>query len=258
MGRKRSKTQKKKQAKATNKLAKVFAKKLGVGDVDTQMKIDSTSTGVAPASSSKKKKPQSQKLLAKLARETQQTAAAGAAQEGVHVRDFVRQQASLREREMRIEWKRNITRAGRSRKAQAAPKKQQAAFQFTPASFAATDAEKPVEQLIGETTQRVNNWNGLSSETPRKQLPHFSTPFSTPQSKPVAAPAWSPDAVHQAVEDNNPWAVLADDEEDEGAPKKDDQVVPLLSPPSLPVQFAFAPPTFLASTANAADIDPDL
>mmetsp|Transcript_3311 Transcript_3311/g.6902 ORF Transcript_3311/g.6902 Transcript_3311/m.6902 type:complete len:303 (-) Transcript_3311:186-1094(-) len=272
MGRKRSKTQKKKQCKAKGgKLAKVFAKKLGVGDVDTKMRIETTSTTTPDSSSGilsprKKTRTCSQKLMAKLSREKSKKASAAAAaassngDEGTttttsggsapHVRDFLRQQASLREREMRIEWKRNVTRKFRNNGGN------KISIKLTPASFAATDAEKSVDQLVQETTHSVGNWNGLEggsgNDTPRKQLPNFSTPFSTPisQSAPEAA-AWSPDAVATVDNNANPWAVLADDDDDNGGnprnnPQDKNMTVALLPPPSIPVSqaFSFAPPSF--------------
>lgn len=274
MGRKRSKTQKQKQQKATNKLAKAFGKKMGMNDVDSKMKID---VGGVSNSSSKSSLTSSQKLLRKIAREKQKKAAATSSdsqsssstkkQQSPHMRDFVRQQASLREREMRIEWKRNTTK--RNRSATAATK-----IHLTPASFAATDAEKPTDQLIGETTQKVSNWNGLEQQqqsaqqhraTPTKQLPSFSTPFSTPLAQSSPWTAEEDDGV--ANNSNNPWAVLADEDEEneqhhsqQKQPQSSIKPIPTLFAPTS--QFAFAAPTFLAPSSAQSlptnDVDPDL
>lgn len=174
MGKRKSATAKKKQAKSASKaLSKCSKGKIGKSGKDFAMQVEKT-----PINHKVKKFTEEQK-------------------------EFDRLQSSLVEREMTIDWKRNkrSTRQTRRNKGKpTTPARKSLNLTTTPASFAVTDAEKTTAQLVQEVATKVQNLEGIGQARRMNSL-------RGALSQPETPPAWSPE---EDTLTNNPWAILDD------------------------------------------------
>uniref|UniRef100_A0A7S3P4C8 Uncharacterized protein n=1 Tax=Amphora coffeiformis TaxID=265554 RepID=A0A7S3P4C8_9STRA len=142
-------------------------------------------------------------------------------------------------------------------------------FQFAPPTFAVDDAQKSTQQLIHETTQRVQQsgavifgMGGPLATTGMDSLASMSaalqwnvatttTTTTTPSSNANShrTLGWGDPSTTSNHTNNNPWAVL--DEPDDEAPAVQPQH-----------PFSFAPPSFAVTvpspTEKEEELDPDL
>ena len=271
MGKKRSKTQKKKQVKASNKLAKAFAKKLGVatstGGVTSpsngeNMNLDIDRSGtVSDGKPQKKPIINSKRLLVKLTKKQQRnneehmdapnvrgSCDGGKVEGNVQLQDFVKEANSLRERELQIEWKRNVMRENRRLRHKGGK------LELTPASFSlALGSKKSVEQLVGKVStigldesRRVEDAIAGSSTASRTTTPTKLQALPTPFSTPKSFLSWNDQDDNSTggedVRNENPWAVLDEEEVNE----RESPEQPLSTPAQ--ASFQFAPASFAVST----------
>lgn len=175
MGKRKSTTAKKKQAKsATKVLSKSTSGKIGKSGKG--FTVQAVGTEAAP----KVKKVDDEQ------------------------KEFDRLQSSLVERERTIEWKRNkgSTRQSRKNKGNSTTLGRKSLdLTATPATFAVSDSEKTTAQLVQEVASKVQQLEGIG-ETRMMNL------LGSAQVRPETPPAWSPD---EAIETSNPWAVLDDE-----------------------------------------------
>jgi hypothetical protein len=157
-------------------------------------------------------------------------------------KEFDRLQASLVEREMTVEWKRNKKSTRQSRRSKGKPTtsaKKLLDLTAQPATFAVKDSEKTTSQLVQEVVSKVQKLEGIGETRTMNSL---GSAFLRPETP----PAWSPEEV---VQTSNPWAVL----DDESSPP---DRLPTTTPNCTPTSnfFQFAP----ASFSLGINVDPDL
>ena len=223
MGKRKSKTSKQKQAKSAKRLAKVFSKKLGISDEDKMALSSSSKPRPKKASRTADKMKFASASKAQIKRLQRKKKALTSPEE----EEFRRQQASLVERELSIEWKRNRPKKTNNKKT--------APMDFAPASFAATDAEKPTQRLVEEAAAQVHTMQGIGTAN------FIPLAGSSLQAMAAAGQSWS--AEGEIPKTSNPWAVLNDEEEESARP-----------PTMAPASFQFAP----ASFSLGDNVDPDL
>lgn len=271
MGKKRTKTQKQTQNRAARKLARTFARKLGVSPdgagndnaVVAKPKV-ARKTQVIKQKRRNRRQNQREDVKMEVTDVVQPPkAASGCTASGngnrpsplnkQMDRDFRNEHAAVQERGQAMEWKRNNGRRHGRRKTN--NKKEDDNLRFAAPTFAYLDAQKSTPQLIRETTERVDAfWNGGGRVVPRRggvsSLASVAAALEW-----AATPTTTPGDAKNAINTNtNPWAVLEerpDEEEEEG-------------PSATTPFFAFAPPSFALSTTQQQtttredEIDPDL
>lgn len=235
MGKKKSKTAKKKQQAASRKFG-VQVKK-GNGGRERPEKV------VLNATPSKQKqrggRKQQQQSRKSLSRKIQHTSNKGNEEHA----DFARQMTSAQERQS----------ARESRKKLSTTKRQQHSFQ--PATLIIDDKLKSTSRLLQETTSQirqsfhglVGDQNTTSSAAPGQSSLSLAAGGST---------AWSADTntnEPSVLECDNPYAALGGDDDD----SDDDEQQHAQPPPTLPL-FRLAPASFAVGGNNDADVDPDL
>ena len=157
MGKRKSKTAKQKQKKAAKKLAKSFAKKLGVS-VNSKAKKNASGIVVGVVDKNAKVQQRHNRNKSKKV-----PLASNSPVKSEDFKEFEREQASMREREIAVDWKCNFNSGGRRGKK---GRKTSPAIAFQPASFAVSDAEKSTGKLMEEAANQVQHLGGIGRQQP--------------------------------------------------------------------------------------------
>ena len=247
MGKKRSKTAKQIQNKAAKKLAQSFAKKLGVSAESSSQR-----TALTKPAPHKKKRNTKTALKAEKRKQQQQQQQAKVIVSRETL-DFAKDQAAVQERNLAvIEWKRKTNR----RRQQKLPPQKPQALDFAAPTLCLLPHQKSTNQLIQETTQKVQSTNvfgGAYSGVPQNMA--ITEPLSLQRWSPTAAAVVdkgnedSTTTIRHDKHNNNPFAVLQ--QQDEESPQN----------ATTTATFNFAPPSFTFSTTavdTTTSFDPDL
>lgn len=268
MGKKKTKTAKQKQNAAAKKLARSFEKKLGVSAEAKRAVVTALDPETSNNKSSHNNinnhniKPTvaRKKQATKLARKKQSHSKSILVKQKIanDVMAFAKEHASVQERGEIMEWKRNQNNNNKTRKGKTKKQQQQqhqlllqsqndsnpqsghmitntttstrAPLQFAQPTFAFLDSQKTTDQLIQETTNRVQNTGlfgtakGSSSQGGGSNNPVLFTSATTTAPslrwEGLKLPQQSNGPTMNSSSNNNPFQVLQEEEEDETTDRK--------------------------------------
>lgn len=293
MGKRKSKTAKQRQVRSAQRgLGKAFGRHLIVSGA-SKSSSGTIGTTIAAAAAAGGGGTNPTKLIAQRQKESQHGTSSGTTQKterflrkkrfttkvsgpssrknGSKIDDedneFRKQQASLMEREMVVEWR----RVGRCGKAGMMSSSTEAKEPITgaaasslafiaPASFQLPNTAKSTQQLLQEVSNGVETL-GVSAPPPKDPFSHGSLLSALPRVDTITNHSnnnnyWTIPNDQERRKNNNPWAVLDDQEDEDAAAAKlgihDGKNMTMPSSKMNPFQFA------PASFALGVDVDPDL
>jgi len=255
MGKRKSKTSKQKQAKASAKSLKAHV----IKEPLTKKKHQDTGDGMRSSS------PSSDfALKGKHNKNAIQNSSSSEAN------DFQRQQDSMRERMMasvQKEERQKQKQKGRRKGQQSKTQQIQGAFAFSAPTLIVDDARKSTTQLMSEVTDKTQGWNGMMINDGNNSISVPQQPQQQQQHKAISLQhVYQTNQQQQQMQarknrklaqSKNAFAVLgdnSDDENDNGSNKNSGNQTSVFQ--FAPASFSVAAPA--VEVGAAPDIDPDL